>query len=209
MTVSTAKNLIALALASFTGLAVQSCGPKSSTTSAQIASTDQRPDISDDRTSVHITAGTRDFIRIHAKDLSGLVTHVPNPETGEISTQRLTGSYIFQVAQNPRTNLVAIGVRSFIYAEVDFSMVFLINPAFPNKPQLLSYDAPGQKRLPNGTTKPLRAIRSMSFDSSGVLHIVHSDASGSKAKVLVNPDMSIRSCEYIAKEEGSLCNEGH
>jgi hypothetical protein len=47
----------------------------------------------------------------------------------------------------------------------------------------------------------------MSFDSSGILHIEHTDASGSRAEVLVNPDLSIRSCVYIEKEEGKLCGE--
>jgi len=201
--------MFALAIFSMASQGLLSCGPQATSTSAQIASSDQRPDISDDRSSVLITAGTRDFARIHAKDLSGLVTDVVDPETGETSTQKLTGSFIFQVAQNPRTNLVAIGVRSFIYAETDFSMVFLINPAFPNRPQLLSFDAPGQNRLPSGTTKPLGSIRSMSFDSSGILHIEHTDASDSRAEILVNPDLSIRSCKYIKKEEGQLCAEGH
>lgn len=208
MAVLNSNNIFALAVLTLASQGLISCGPQVTTTSAQITSTDQRPDISEDRSSVLITAGTRDFARIHAKDLSGLVTDVVNPETGETSTQKLTGSFIFKVAQNPRTNLVAIGVRSFIYAETDFSMVFLINPAFPNRPQLLSFDAPGQKRLPSGTTKPLRSIRAMSFDSSGILHIEHTDASGSRAEILVNPDLSIRSCKYIEKDEGELCAEG-
>lgn len=208
MTSLKTTNLIALAFLSVASQGLLSCGAKPASTSSQIASTDQRPDISDDRTSVLITAGPRDFARVHAKDLSGLVTDVENPETGKTSTEKLTGSFIFQVAQNPRTNLVAIGVRSFIYAETDFSMVFVVHPAFPNKPQLVSFDAPGQKRLPKGTTKPLGAIRSMSFDSSGILHIVHTDASNSRAEILINPDLTVRSCKYLEKGEGKLCAEG-
>lgn len=200
-------NFITLTCLSLASQGLLSCGHKTTTTAATVASTDERPDISDDRRSVHITAGTRDSATIHAKDLSGLVTGVPNIDTGATSTQKLTGSYILAVAQNPRTNLVAIGVRSFSYVETDFSMVFVINPAVPDKPQLVSFEAPGQKTLSNGTTKPMRSIRSMSFDASGILHVVHTDASDSRAEVLINRDLTIRSCKYLERGEGHLCGE--
>ncbi|MEN9824656.1 MAG: hypothetical protein RI953_401 [Pseudomonadota bacterium] len=199
-----------LALVAFLGLAgslATSCALSKNDLSASVQSTDQRPDISEDRTSVHITAGTKDYANIRAQDLQALVTNVPDPDTGITSTKKLTGSWIFQVAQNPRTNIVAIGVRSFIYAETDFSMLFLVNPAVPNKPQLVSFVMPGKKALPANTTHPFRAIRGLQFDASGILHVVHTDASGSKAEVLVNPDGSIRSCEYLLKDEGLLCGE--
>ncbi|NBW81449.1 hypothetical protein EBR21_06810, partial [bacterium] len=184
-----------------------SCAGSKTNLSASVQSTDERPDISEDRTSVHITAGTKDSATIKAQDLQALVTNVPDPNTGITSTQKLTGSWIFQVAQNPRTNIVAIGVRSFIFAETDFSMVFLVNPAVPNKPQLVSFVMPGKKALPANTSHPFRSIREMRFDESGILHVVHNDASDSKAEVLVNPDGSVRSCSYLSKEEGLLCGE--
>ncbi|MFZ9520899.1 MAG: hypothetical protein ACO3A4_10515, partial [Silvanigrellaceae bacterium] len=186
-----------------------SCARSHIENSAQIQSTDERPDISEDRTSVHITAGTKDSATIKVQDLQANVTGVPNLDTGATSTQKLTGSWIFQVAQNPRTNIVAIGVRSFIYAETDFSMVFLVNPAAPQRPQLVSFVMPGKKALPANTTHPFRAIRSLSFDESGILHIVQTDASDSRAEVLVNPDGSIRGCRYLNKSEGALCGENH
>ena len=201
-----AKNMLQVLCFMLSSQSLLSCGP-STTNSSSIASTDERPDVSEDRTSVRITAGTRNSATIRVGDLSALVTGVPDLDSDSTSTMKLTGTYIFSVTQNPRTNMVAIGVRSFIYAETDFSMVFVVNPAFPNKPQLVSFDAPGRKALPNGTTHPMRAIKGMSYDSAGVLHIKHADASGSFAEVLVNPDLSIRSCHYVEKSEGSLCGE--
>lgn len=201
-----AKNMLQVLCFVLSSQTLLSCGP-STTNSSSIASTDERPDVSEDRTSVRITAGTRSSAIIRVEDLSALVTGVPDLDSGSTSTAKLTGTYIFSVSQNPRTNMVAIGVRSFIYAETDFSMVFVVNPAFPNKPQLVSFDAPGRKALPNGTTHPLRSIKGMSYDSAGVLHVIHADASGSRAEVLVNPDLSIRSCHHIEKSEGNLCRE--
>ena len=206
MTYLSAKNMLQVLCLMLSSQTLLSCGP-SVTNSSSIASTDERPDVSEDRRSVRITAGTRSSATIRVEDLSALVTGVPDLDSGSTSTAKLTGTYIFSVSQNPRTNMVAIGVRSFIYAETDFSMVFVVNPAFPNKPQLVSFDAPGRKALPNGTTHPLRSIKGMSYDSAGVLHIKHADASGSFAEVLVNPDLSIRSCHYVEKSEGSLCGE--
>jgi hypothetical protein len=206
MTNLSSKNIFQVLCFILSSQTLLSCGP-SATNSSSIASTDERPDVSEDRTSVRITAGTRNSATIRAEDLSALVTGVPDLDSDSTSTMKLTGSFIFSVTQNPRTNMVAIGVRSFIYAETDFSMVFVVNPAFPNKPQLVSFDAPGRKALPNGTTHPLRSIKGMSYDSAGVLHIKHADASGSFAEVLVNPDLSIRSCHYVEKSEGSLCGE--
>lgn len=191
------------------GVALTSCGQNTNEPSALVQSTDQRPDISEDRTSVHITAGTKDYARIFAKDLQAIVTNVPDPYTGKTNSQKLTGSFIFAVAQNPRTNIVAIGVRSFIFAETDFSMLFLVNPAVPNKPQLVSFVMPGKKSLAANTTHALRAIRDLHFDNSGILHVTHTDASSSRAEILVNPDGSIRGCKYIVKEEGALCGEDH
>ena len=201
-----AKNMLQVLCFMLSSQSLLSCGP-STTNSSSIASTDERPDVSEDRTSVRITAGNRNSATIRVEDLSALVTGVPDLDSDSTSTMKLTGTYIFSVTQNPRTNMVAIGVRSFIYAETDFSMVFVVNPAFPNKPQLVSFDAPGRKALPNVTTHPMRAIKGMSYDSAGVLHIKHADASGSFAEVLVNPDLSIRSCHYVEKSEGSLCGE--
>jgi hypothetical protein len=197
------------ALLAFAGGSLTSCGQKTHPLSASAQSTDERPDISEDRTSVNITAGTKDFAKIFAKDLQAFVTRVPDPNTGLTSTQKLTGSFIFSVAQNPRTNIVAIGVRSFILAEMDFSMLFLVNPAVPNKPQLVSFVMPGKKPLAANTTHALSAIRELRFDDSGILHVTHTDASGSRAEILVNPDGSIRGCKYIEKEEGQLCGEDH
>ncbi|NBX16483.1 MAG: hypothetical protein EBR09_03865 [Proteobacteria bacterium] len=197
------------AAAALAGTTLTSCGSISQQVSSAVQSTDQRPDISEDRTSVHITAGTKDFAHIYAKDLQALVTNVPDPDTGRTSTQKLTGTWIFDVAQNPRTHIVAVGVRSFIFAETDFSMLFLVNPAFPDKPQLVSFVMPDKKSLAANTTHALRSIRGLRFDDSGILHVTHSDASGSRAEVLVNPDGSIRGCKYIEKDEGQLCGEDH
>lgn len=198
-----------IALIALAGSLLTSCGQQTRDLSASIQSTDERPDISEDGTSVNITAGTKDFAKIFAKDLQAFVTNVPDPNTDFSSTQKLTGTFIFSVAQNPRTNIVAIGVRSFILAETDFSMLFLVNPAVPNKPQLVSFVMPNKKSLAANTTHPLRAIRELSFDDSGILHVTHTDASGSRAEVLVNPDGTIRGCKYIEKEEGQLCGEDH
>lgn len=194
-----------LSLACVLGTLTAGCGQR--TSESQTLSTDQRPDISEDRSSVHITAGTKDFAHIYAKDLQAYVTNIPDADSDKTSTQKLTGQFIFAVAQNPRTNMVAVAVRGMLYTETDFSMIFFVNPAFPKRPQLMSFVMPGKKKLPENTTHALRSIRDLYFDDSGILHAVTTDASGSRAELLINPDATIRSCHYIEKDEGQLCGE--
>jgi hypothetical protein len=67
-------SLLALAAVILLG----ACGSKPSETSAELLSTDQRPDISDDRQTVHITVGTKDHINIRSRDLRALVKNVPH-----------------------------------------------------------------------------------------------------------------------------------
>lgn len=185
------------------------CGLKTEQTSAQVLDTVQRPDISDDGQSVNITAGTPDHVLIKASELKALVSGIPNPDTGKSETLELQGQFIFRVAQNPRTNLVAIGVRGLISYETDYSMVFVINPAAPNKPQLVKFVMTGKKPASDGSTPAFGTIRKMHFDDSGLLHIEHGDQSDSRAEIVVNHDLSIRSCRYLEKVPGSaaLCGE--
>lgn len=199
------KFFTVLSLACVLGTLAAGCGQRS--LESQTLSTDQRPDISEDRSSVHITAGTKDFAHIHAKDLVAYVTDIPDPYTGKTSTQKLTGEIISAVAQNPRTNMVAVAVRGMMFAEADFSMIFYVNPAFPKQPQLMPFVMPGKKKLGENTTHALRSVRELYFDESGVLHAVTTDASGSRAELLINPDTTIRSCRYLEKSEGHLCGE--
>lgn len=190
-------------------LCVTSCGNRQQTRGADVLSTDQRPDIADDRSSVHITAGTKDFAVIKASDLTALVSGVPDPDSGKSLTMKLNGQFIFKVAQNPRTNLVAIGVRGLLVYEEDYSMVFVINPAFPNKPQLVKFVMPGKSPAADGSTPAFSTIRKMEFDSSGLLRIQHSGQSDALAEVLVGHDLSILSCRYIERDthENKLCGE--
>jgi hypothetical protein len=141
--------------------------------------------------------------------LKALVNGVPDVDTGEPTTLNLTGEFIFKVAQNPRTNMVAIAVRGMIYAETDFTMLFVVNPAVPNKPQLVKFVMPGKKASLDGSTPAFRAVRGLTYDESGILTMIQTDASGSEAEVKINPDLSIRSCTYIRKDEGALCGETH
>jgi hypothetical protein len=185
------------------------CGIKKPLGEASLMSTDERPDISEDRTSVNITAGTKDHLVIRASELKALVSGVPDINTGEPKNMTLTGQFIFKVAQNPRTNMVAIAVRGMIYAETDYTMLFVVNPAVPNKPQLVKFVMPGKKVALDGSTPAFRAVRALSYDDSGLLTLKHSDASGSEAEVKINPDLTIRSCTYLRKDEGALCGENH
>lgn len=190
-------------------LAAVGCGSKADKGIANIQSTDQRPEISEDHSEVYLTVGTKDHARIKASSLQALVSQVPDPYSGATSTKKLTGEFIFQVAQNERTTLAAIAVRGMIYAESDFTMLFIVNPSVPDKPQLVKFVMPGKKPAADGSTPAFRAVRELHYDSSGLLHLVHADASGSKAEVLINPDMTIRSCKYLVRDEGNLCGEDH
>lgn len=197
------------ALAAFSLLSASGCGllNTAQTSTADVLSTDQRPDISEDRQSVHVTFGSQGYAHIKASDLKGLVSKVPDLNSGELRSELLTGEFIFQAAQNPRTEMVAIAVRGMMYAETDFTMVFVVNPMFPDQPELVQFVAPGQKAAADGSTLAFRAVRELRYDDSGILHVVHTDASNSKAEVLINPDLSIRSCKYLEKDEGLLCGE--
>ncbi len=205
-------NLLAKSsLAALTVLAVSGCGlfgPHQNTESETLT-TNQRPDIAADRQSVHVTFGSQGYAHIKASDLKGLVSNVPDAYTGELRSELLTGEFIFQAAQNPRTEMVAIAVRGMMFAESDYTMLFVVNPMFPDQPELVKFTMPGQKAASDGSTPAFRAVRELRYDDSGILHLVHTDASNSKAEVLINPDLSIRSCKYLEKDEGLLCGEDH
>ena len=198
-------SLLALSAVALLG----ACGSKPSETAAELLSTDQRPDISDDRQTVHITVGTKDHINIRSRDLRALVKNVPHSPDGKTQTQLLTGQYISAVAQNEKTTIVAVAVNGMTFTETDFSMVFLVNPANPDKPKLVKFEMPGKKNQKDNSTQPFRTVRELIFDSSGLLHLQHADASGSRAEIIINQDATIRSCRYIVKDEGSLCGEQH
>jgi hypothetical protein len=200
------SSLVALSM-----LTISGCGlfTPPQNTESETLTTNQRPDIADDRRSVHVTFGSQGYANIKAADLKGLVSKVPDIDTGELRSELLTGEFIFQVAQNPRTEMVAIAVRGMMYAETDFTMLFVVNPMFPDQPELVKFVMPGQKAAADGSTAPFRAVRELRYDDSGILHLVHTDASSSKAEVLINPDLSIRSCKYLEKDEGLLCGEDH
>jgi hypothetical protein len=174
-----------------------------------VLSTDQRPDIADDRSSVHITVGTKSEYTIRAADLKALVSGIPDPDSGKKMTLELSGQYIFRVAQNPRTNFVAIGVRGLISYETDYSMVFVINPAAPNKPQLVKFVLPGKKPAADGSSPAFSTIRHMEYDDSGLLRIHQGDQSDARAEIVVNQDLSIRSCRYLERDAVTniLCGE--
>lgn len=180
-------------------------------TNANVLSTDQRPDISEDRTRVHITAGTKDFIYINAADLKALVSGIPHPDTGLGETLPLNGQFIFAVAQNPRTNLVAVGVRGLISYETDYSMVFVVNPAVPNKPQLVKFVMPGKTAAKDGSTPAFGTIRHMEFDSSGLLRIQHGNQSDASAEIVVDHALNIKSCKYLTRVSNNdgLCGENN
>lgn len=192
-------------------LGLTACNGEKQTGESAILSTDQRPDIADDGSSVFITVGTKSEYTIRAKDLKALVSGIPDPDSGKKSTYELSGQFIFKVAQNPRTNFVAIGVRGLISYETDYSMVFLINPAAPNKPQLVKFVLPGKKAAADGSTPAFSTIRHMEFDSSGLLRIEQGDQSDSRAEIVVNHDLTIRSCRYLERDAvtNNLCGEDH
>ena len=96
-----------------------------------------------------------------------------------------------------------------IFAEFDYTMLFVVNPMFPVQPELVKYIMPGQKAASDGSSPAFRAVRELRYDDSGILHLVHTDVSSSKAEVLINPDLSIRSCKYLEKDEDHLCGEDH
>jgi hypothetical protein len=185
------------------------CKTQAPTTEATAMSTDERLDISEDRTSVNITAGTKDHIVIRANELKALVSGIPDVDTGVPSTMTLSGQLIFKVAQNPRTNMVAIAARGLLFTETDYSMLFVVNPLSPDRPQLVKFVMPGKKAALDGSTPAFGTVRGLSYDDSGILTLKHTDASGSEAELKINPDLTIRSCKYLVKEDEGLCGEKH
>ena len=192
-------------------IALSACDGRPQSDAADVLSTDQRPDIADDGSSVHIVVGTKSDYTIRAADLKALVSGIPDPDSGKNTTFELTGQFIFRVAQNPRTNFVAIGVRGLISYETDYAMIFVINPAAPNKPQLVKFVMPGKKPAADGSTPAFGTIRRMEYDNSGLLRIEHGDQSDSRAEIVVNHDLSIRSCRYLERDAvtNNLCGEEH
>ncbi len=136
---------------------------------------------------------------------------------GEIA-QKNRGTYFLAATMNPRTGVVGVAVRSFIYAEVSFEMVYLLNTqsrAFRSDPYassaatLLPFDgrsADGRMLGADDVTRPFLDIVAggLAYDSAGRLTVRTSDASGANGTIVYNPSLTVASCKFVGGE-GRRC----
>jgi hypothetical protein len=140
--------------------------------------------------------------------------------TGEIIAERNRGTWLLAATVNPRTGVVAVAVRSFIYAETSFDMVyrfdtrsaaFRANPYGSASASLVPFDGRqgGVVATANVPTRPFLDIEAggLSYDSAGRLIVRVADASGGRGPIAYNPDLTPVSC-VIVGGEGRRCPLG-
>ena len=150
-------------------------------------------------------------------DALQLVPDVAGNSEGQIA-QRDRGTYFLAATMNPRTGVVAVAVRSFIYAEGSFDMLFLIStraPSFGVDPYaragatLVPFDgrlADGRLLTRDQLTRPFFdiVVDGLSFDGSGRLVVRTADASGSRGTIVYAPNLKVASCSFVGGE-GRRC----
>lgn len=150
-------------------------------------------------------------------DAVQLVPDVAGNSEGQIA-QSDRGTYFLAATMNPRTGVVAVAVRSFIYAEGSFDMLFLIstraasfgvNPYARAGATLVPFDgrlADGRLLTRDQVTRPFFDIvgDGLSFDGSGRLVVRTADASGGRGTIVYNPNLSVASCTFVGGE-GRRC----
>jgi len=132
--------------------------------------------------------------------------------TNGIVTARVGGTDILASAFNPRTGVVAVAVRGFIYAETSTDMVFAFNTrseAFARNryasPTFLPFDgrrADGTIATNADATRPFLDIKAagLSYDPAGRLLVLLADASGGTATVRYAPDLRAVGCVWAGGE---------
>jgi hypothetical protein len=138
------------------------------------------------------------------------VPDVQSNTAAEIS-KRVGATYLLAATLNPRTGVVAVAARGFLFAETSFDMVFRINTrsnafrAAPMSSAVLDY-LPFEGRRPNGVlvtdqtpTRPFIDIRQngLSYDTSGRLSVSTASASDAEGSIVYNPDSTVASCVFV------------
>lgn len=173
---------------------------------SQTLSTDERPDISEDRSQVKFTYGTKEFAILKASDLK--INFYSKTKNDSENIREMSGRSIRYVYQHPSNQSFAVAVE---FSEPDakpLSMVFVGYPSALDKISAVGYyqsvkrNQPGSKKL-----RAMHEIMNLFFDAKNQLHVVQADESGNSSELVFGPDFQFLSCESLkAQIKGvSLC----
>lgn len=134
--------------------------------------------------------------------------------TGALVVDRVQGSDVLSAALNPRTGVVAVVVRGFLYAETSTDMIFLFatrGAAFAADPYATPTFLPFDGRAADGAmasswdgVRPFVDVTSVSYDAAGRLVVGVADASGGVGTIRYAPDLRVVDC-VITGGEGARC----
>lgn len=134
--------------------------------------------------------------------------------TGRLVIDRVQGSDVLSAAFNPRTGVVAVAVRGFLYAETSTDMVFLFatrGAVFVADPYASPTFLPFEGRAADGTlasswdgVRPFLDVTSVAYDAAGRLLVGVADASGGVGAIRYAPDLRVIDCA-ITGGEGARC----
>ncbi|MEZ4261868.1 MAG: hypothetical protein R3B36_22495 [Polyangiaceae bacterium] len=128
----------------------------------------------------------------------------------EMIAARVQGTDVLAAAMNPRTGVVAVAVRGFIYAETSTDMIFLFDTrgarfaASPYAtPTFLPFDgrdAFGKLATNGEPTRPFLDVASLEYDAAGRLVVRAADASGGAGVLRYAPDLTAVDCSWSGGE---------
>jgi hypothetical protein len=137
--------------------------------------------------------------------------------TGNIIADRVRGTDVLSASLNPRTGMVAVAVRGFIYAETSSDMIFVLDTrsaAFAANPYRSPAFLPFDGRAADGTiatnaepTRPFLDIQSVAYDAAGRIVVKTADASGGLGTIAYLPSFKATSCTWVGGE-GRRCPAG-
>jgi len=194
------QSLTALGVLFFFSGALVSC--KSINSQSSPLSSEERPDISEDRTSVRFTAGTKDYAILKASDLS--VTWPMKNKAGLVEIKELSGRSISHVIQRQEDNRFAVAIDFSEDQEQPLSMVFVGHPSAPqNIAHLAYYD----KRSGGNYLRKMKDVMNLFFDAKNQLHVVQMDSKNNHSELVFAPDYEFLSCVSLksAKAEIPAC----
>ncbi|MCT7959451.1 hypothetical protein NG791_02070 [Laspinema sp. D1] len=147
---------------------------------------------------------------IDADELKVLVLDTYDKETGNLVDRDQSGDLFAQVAVNPFTGHIVVGVVLDYFAATTTSGIFVLDPQ-PRGYGIYRAQVPGPRPFPNEfSTYGVGEIKSLSFVEEN-LRVEYGDAAGNRSTITFQPGnspaMEYANCVDIVVQEGpGLCS---
>lgn len=173
-------------------------------------------EISDESSSISVTreGEYQDKLKIKigdettVLDASSFIHDLSVPDVEANTTDMIilpvAGKRFLGASVNPRTGKIAVAVRGFIYAETSFDMIFVLDSQDLTEMTYLPFGGAGAS-----DNEPHTDVAYINYDDSGIINVQTRHPSSVSAKILYNPDLSLRDCVAEDVEDLGTPTDGY